>query len=414
MRAKLENFVLYTAVLAPEYTALVSDIDSDVFSTPKTRAIHNAIVCLYNCGAKIDVQLIRAEMDRVGHPAKYMDELISDMQGETLFAKDIGHIVWTLKDMSFRDDLSQSIYSAGEMVAHNEETKSVVDHLEKTIARYSAPQRCFDVSTLDDREEFFGTWGKIKTGFKGIDAMLHGMYDSDLITLAARPGKGKTSMALNILEYVIEVEKKPVIFFSREMCKRQIMARILAKKTAVDYHAIINNTVPAWGVAPLNKCWDDIKKTWSGYFFVDDKTADVKEMCATARTLAVKQKPGLVIVDYIGLCVADGKNANERVSNITGTLKRYAQSAEVPVLALSQLSREVEHRGSSEPQLSDLRDSGSIEQDSNAVLFLWEEEMKMYCTIAKNRAGETGCVRLVFDKERYMFSDFRETYAEAR
>lgn len=413
MRSNIENFVLYTAILAPEYTALICDIDNDVFSSPKTRAVHNAIICLYNCGAKVDAKLVRAELVRVGHPEKYMDEIQAEMSGESLFTRDINQLIWTLKDIAFRDDLTSSISVADKMISHNEETKSVVDHLEKTIARYSAPQRCFDVTNLDDREDFFGEWGKIRTGFKGIDEKLHGMYDSDLITLAARPGKGKTTLALNIIEYVIEVEKKPVILFSREMCRRQIMARILAKKTAVDYHAIINSKVPTWGIEPLNRCWDDIKKNWAGYFFIDDKTADVKDICATARTLATKQKAGLVVVDYIGLCTAEGKNANERVSNITGTLKRYAQSAEVPVLALSQLSREVEHRGSSEPQLSDLRDSGSIEQDSNSVLFLWEEEMKMYCTIAKNRAGECGRVRLVFDKERYMFSDFKEVYTGA-
>ncbi|HNX81957.1 MAG TPA: DnaB-like helicase C-terminal domain-containing protein [Candidatus Omnitrophota bacterium] len=414
MRHQIENFILYTAILAPEYTALICDIDNDVFSSPKTRAVHNAIICLYNCGAKVDAKLVRAELARVGRPEKYLDEIQAEMSGESLFTRDINHLVWQLKDMAFRDDIGESVNVASKMLAHNEETKSVVDHLEKTINRYSAPKRCFDIATIDDREEFFGTWGKVKTGFRHIDEKLQGIYDSDLVTLAARPGKGKTTLALNIIEYVIEVEKKPVILFSREMCRRQIMARILAKKTAVDYHAIINSKVPTWGVQLLNKCWDDIKREWAGFFFIDDKTADIREICATARTLATKQKPGLIVVDYIGLCTADGKNANERVSNITGALKRYAQSAEVPVLALSQLSREVEHRGSSEPQLSDLRDSGSIEQDSNSVLFLWEEEMKMYCTIAKNRAGETGRVRLVFDKERYMFSDFKEVYTGAQ
>ena len=220
-------------------------------------------------------------------------------------------------------------------------------------------------------------------------------------------------MAVNIMEYVIEVEKKPVLFFSREMSKNQLLARIISRKTNVDYHSIMDHKMLDWEKSSVDKAFIDIKTKWKDLHWIDDKTANISDICTTARTVELKQRAGLIIIDYIGLCDARGNNPNERMSNITRQLKLYAQTSGVPVLALAQLNRMVENRTTAEPKLSDLRDSGSIEQDANAVLFLWENaEQEFYCTIAKNRSGECGRVRLRFDKSAFSISDYNYNFVE--
>jgi replicative DNA helicase len=413
MRLKLEHFVLYAAILQTEYAAQVSDLDHEIFTTPMTRAIHNAIVCLYSAGVKIDAKVVSAEMARLGHPENFMMDLIDEMSGESLFTKDMNHIIFTLKDMSFREDLKGNIALVDKMVHTSVETKDIIDSMENCISKYTAPSRAFRIENIGDREEFFGTWGYVQTGFIDLDRMLMGLYNSDLITLAARPGLGKTTMAINIMENVIERERKPVIFFSREMCKKQIIARMLSKRTHVDYHSIIQNKMHDYEVKVVDKAWADIKQNYENLLVIDDKTSSVYDICSTARMMDMKQKPGLIIIDYIGLLEAKGHNPNERVTNITNKLKQFAQNNEVPVLALCQLNRMVESRTSKRPQLSDLRDSGSIEQDSNTVIFLYENDEGDYmCDIAKNRAGKTGEVRLRYDKATYNISNYNYSHVE--
>ena len=413
MRPELESFVLYNSILAPEYLCMVCDMDHEIFSMPHTRSIHAAIISLYEAGAKIDPPLIRAEISRVGGTPNHLDKLIEDMHGKPLYTKDMVHTIWLLKDMAFRDEFVMSVRTAEKLICENAETKDVLKYIENTIARYSSPQRGFRIEDDTDLVEFFGKSQKIKTGISGIDSKLRGIYDSDLIILAARPGCGKTTMALNIMEYVIETEKKPVIIFSREMSKQQLLARIISKKTNVEYHSIIEHNMLDWEKSSVVNAWKDIKTKWKDIHWIDDRTSDISDIITTARMVKLNQKAGLVIIDYLGLCNAKGNNPNERMSNITRQLKLYAQTSGVPVLALAQLNRMVETRNTAEPKLSDLRDSGSIEQDANAVLFLWENaDQEYYCTIAKNRSGECGRTRLRFDKAAFSISDYNYTYIQ--
>lgn len=252
----------------------------------------------------------------------------------------------------------------------------------------------------------------IPTGFKDIDNLLAGFQDSNLVVLAARPSLGKTSLALNIAQYVTVHEKIPVGFFSLESSKEELVDRLLSSQADID----------AWKITTGNLTEEDFKKLGEAYgvlgdapLFIDDTPGlKVSEMRTKARRLQLEQGVRLIIVDYLQLAVSRNlENRVQEVSEISQGMKNIARELNCPVLALSQLSRAVEARGSNRPQLSDLRDSGSIEQDADVVMFLYRVEDEdeespsvgehLRLLIAKHRNGPTGEIDLVFRGNRTRF-----------
>ena len=266
----------------------------------------------------------------------------------------------------------------------------------------------------------------IPTGFRLLDSVLTGLGHGDLIILAARPGMGKTSFALNIATNVAEQQKVPVAIFSLEMTKEQLTNRILSAKAGIDSQAFRTGALSAAD-------WEDLaiasERLHDAPIFLDDTSGlTIPEMKAKIRRVnqdPTRPKIGLIIIDYLQL-MTSGKRIENRVqeiSDITRNLKIMAKEMGVPVIALSQLSRAVEKQGASSghrPQLSDLRDSGSIEQDADCVLFLYREAYyasqqgddapaadsnTAECIVAKNRHGETSTVPLGWDGAHTRFTD---------
>lgn len=254
----------------------------------------------------------------------------------------------------------------------------------------------------------------IKTGYRDLDSMTAGLQRSDLIILAARPAMGKTTLVTNLAYNVATIEKKSVIFFSLEMSKDQLVDRMLADAAGVD----------AWNIRTGNLSDDDFAKLSEAMgemaeapIFIDDTPGlSVLEMRTKARRAAHENELGLIIVDYLQLMQSssprsDGNRVQE-VSEISRGLKLIAREMNVPVIALSQLSRSVETRTPQIPQLSDLRESGSIEQDADIVMFIYREayynpdtdrENLTDLIISKHRNGPTGKVELYFHPERLRF-----------
>lgn len=412
-RHTLECLVLHSGIKYSEYTSIVCDLDRDTFSSSMTRSIHNAMQCVYTCGQKIDNAAIAAEMVRLGQPEQYMDDLIIEQAtGEYVFSQNIPRLIYSLKDLAYREDCLVGFGNKIlQMVCDGTETKEIISEIEHIHGIYSAPNRFFEISNTENVDDLFVRDYGISTGIKGIDDRLHGIYGSDLIILAARPGVGKSTLALNIAEHIIEKEKRPVIMFSREMSKRQICARIYSKKTGISYHDIIRNKMMDYEYSKLKETHLNMISTWKNMFPFDDYTSDIDDILANAKQVKCEIKPGLMIVDYIGLCNTRGINANERMSIITRKLKQFSQETGIPILALSQLNRESSKENRA-PALSDLRDSGSIEQDANAVIFLYydKEKTHFFGNVAKNRSGETGEFELHFDKPSYTISDYKYNY----
>jgi replicative DNA helicase len=258
-----------------------------------------------------------------------------------------------------------------------------------------------------------GTLRGVRTGYRDLDNMTAGLQRSDLIILAARPSMGKTTLVTNLAYNVATVAKQPVLFFSLEMSKEQLVDRMLADASGVD----------AWNIRTGNLSDDDFSKLSEAMgemaeapIFIDDTPGlSVLEMRTKARRAAHEQPLGLVIIDYLQLMQGSGRgdgNRVQEVSEISRGLKLIARELNVPVIALSQLSRLVESRSPQIPQLSDLRESGSIEQDADIVMFIYREayynpeterENITDLIIAKHRNGPTGKIELYFHPERLRF-----------
>jgi len=253
----------------------------------------------------------------------------------------------------------------------------------------------------------------VPTGFTDLDTRLAGMQDSNLLILASRPGIGKTTLALNIALSVATKDKLPVGFFSLEMSKEELVDRLLVGQADID----------AWRLKTGRLSDDDYKKLTEAMgelseapIFIDDTPgASILEMRTKARKLKIEKNIKLLIVDYLQLAIA-GRYYESRVNEVSAIsqgLKNLARELKIPVLAISQLSRAVEQRGTRKPQLADLRESGGIEQDADVVMFLYLEEesedildqnkrlVKLY--IAKHRNGPTGEMDLMFRGDRVKF-----------
>lgn len=261
----------------------------------------------------------------------------------------------------------------------------------------------------------------IRTGYRDLDNMTAGLQRSDLIILAARPAMGKTTLVTNLAYNVATIAKQPVLFFSLEMSKEQLVDRMLADASGVDSWNIRTGNLSDEDFSKLSEAMGEMAEA---PIFIDDTPGlSVLEMRTKARRQAHDSPLGLIIVDYLQLMQASGNHNGNRVqevSEISRGLKLIARELNVPLIALSQLSRSVETRTPPIPQLSDLRESGSIEQDADIVSFIYrpgyyepdnpEVENITDLIIAKHRNGPVGKVQLYFHPERLRFMSLDKTH----
>jgi len=317
-----------------------------------------------------------------------------------------------------------------------EEVESLLDKAEKTI--FSIGQRSLtqaftaikDIlpdtfNRLDELSKNKGALRGLATGFTDLDKKLSGLQKSDLIILAARPAMGKTSLALDIARQIATNQKIPVGIFSLEMSKDQLVDRVLSAQSGVDSWKLRSGNLSSDGpendFTLLQEAMGNLSEA---PLYIDDAgMVNILQMRAMARRLQAERGLGLLIVDYLQLMDSSTKNysAVQQVTEISRALKALAKELNVPVLALSQLSRAVESRTPSIPRLSDLRESGSIEQDADIVMFIYREDKYLEnperrniakIIIAKHRNGPVGEIELYFDENKTTFRNLeRDEYA---
>ena len=264
-------------------------------------------------------------------------------------------------------------------------------------------------------DELFRNKGQlrgIRTGYRDLDNMTAGLQRSNLIILAARPAMGKTTLVTNLAYNIATIEKKPVLFFSLEMSKEQLVDRMLADAAGVDSWNIQTGNLTEEDFAKLSEAMGEMAEA---PIYIDDTPGiTALELRTKARRIAHEGELGLIVIDYLQLLEPTTKTGNrvQEVSEISRALKLIARELNVPVIALSQLSRQVENRDDKRPQLADLRESGSIEQDADIVMFIYREayynpeterENITDLILAKHRHGATGTVELYFHPERLRF-----------
>jgi replicative DNA helicase len=331
------------------------------------------------------------------------------------------HAASEIMDLSFKED---------------EDVDNILDTTEKKIFAVSRKYMNASFSPIDslltdafDRiDELHKQSGKLRgvpTGFNKLDNLLAGLQKSDLIILAARPSVGKTAFALDIARNVATKDKTGVAVFSLEMSKEQMVDRMLCAESGVNLWKMrTGNLSDKESDNDFSKIGESMGVLADSPIFIDDSpTSSIMEIRAKARRLQMEKDLGLIVIDYLQLMEGRGKYGDNRVqevAEISRGLKAVARELNIPVLALAQLSRAVEQSSPAIPKLSHLRDSGSIEQDADVVMFLYrkaadknynendlseEEKNSAKVYIAKHRNGPTGEVGLVFDKNTVSFKN---------
>ena len=306
-----------------------------------------------------------------------------------------------------------------------EDTQTVLDQAEKTIfeiAEGSIRTGFEPVSdivrgtfkSIDELSERREMVTGVATGFEKFEEMTSGLQPSDLIIVAARPAMGKTSFCLNIAQHAGLTGSNSVGVFSLEMSKQQLVMRMLCSEARVDMHRLRSGFISE---KDWSKLIQAVSRLSAARIFIDDSPSlSVLEMRAKARRLKLEHGLDLLVVDYLQLMQGRGRfeNRNQEIASISRSLKGLAKELNIPVVALSQLSRAPEGRGDHRPQLSDLRESGALEQDADVVVFIYrEEEYKetpenkglAELIISKQRNGPTGVVRVAFIKEYTRFEN---------
>ncbi len=433
-----EASLLGAILIDPEAIVKIADlINPEDFFEPKHQKIYQAITKLYDKHEAIDVLTVSNELkndnslDIVGGPS-YLTELTNYVPTAT-HVEEYGNIV---AQKSFRRRLIRASQEISEL--SNDESKEFKELIEEAetkifdVSQKQIKQNVISLETilaesfdrLDDLHKDKKKIRGIPTNFKDLDDKLAGFQRSDLIILAARPSMGKTALALNFAHNIAIKSHQPVLIFSLEMSKEQLVDRLLSMESGVD----------AWALRTGNLTDSDFEKIGTAMgtlseapIFIDDSPGiTVGDLRTKARREAHKRSLGLIIVDYLQLMSGSRKfgsdgNRVQEISEISRSLKIIARELNVPVLALSQLSRSVESRSPQIPQLADLRESGSIEQDADVVAFIYREEYYNSETdrkkitdilIKKHRNGPTGSVELYFDDEKQRFRSIDKKHSD--
>ena len=429
-----EQSVLGAMLIEKEAISRVTEVlKAQDFYREANRTIYDAILDLFNRNEAVDLitvtEVLRRDnkLEGVGGIA-YITSLANAMPTA---ANVLYHAKIVEEKALLRNLINVSTQIAGMGYDGAEDTANILDKAEKMMlevanrrmGRAFTPIKEILFSAFSKIEQLYATKGGITgiaTGFKDFDRLTAGLQPSDLVLIAARPSMGKTAFVLNIAQHVAIREKQSVAFFSLEMSKEQLVQRMLCAEAGIDAQRLRIGELEDNDWKKLVSAADRLSSV--GIFIDDTPGITVMEMRSKSRRLKVEHDLKLIIVDYLQLMQgssSSGKSENrqQEISEISRSLKALARELNVPVVALSQLSRGVESRQIKRPMLSDLRESGSLEQDADIVSFLYREDYynpetdKKNITeiiIAKHRNGPVDTVQLFFHKAFTKFSDLTQ------
>jgi replicative DNA helicase len=408
------------------------------FYYPEHQKIYQVMLDLFQRNVPIDIISVantlkeKESLDRIGGQA-YLSELVSSVPT----ASNINNYATIIQKKRILRDLISASHEIGAIARNEAEDSDVLlDQVEKRIfgiAQKSLTQRFHPIreglektfDRIDQLSKHKGSLRGLATGFTKLDNMLAGLQKSDLIILAARPSMGKSALALDIARNAAVFGKIPVGIFSLEMSQDQIIDRMLASQANVDLWKLRTGRLSEKGEEnDFARIQTALGTLAEAPIFIDDSSGiNILQMRAMARRLQANYGLGLLIVDYLQLMypMNSMQPMVQQVTENSRALKGIAKELDIPVLVLSQLSRAVEQRTPHRPRLSDLRESGSIEQDADVVMFIYREDFYKEnpsqeniadIIVAKHRNGPVGQASLYFDGPRVTFRNLEESSFE--
>ncbi len=406
----------------------------------RTARFYAVIVELERKNLPIDLVTVKQRLNDLGRLERIGgDHALVDIYRTVSTSANAEFYARRIKEMSLRRRLIEVSHEVVEKCHDTaRDTYELMDEVERDVFRVTEKRITSDFKNISDViQEAMDTIGRmyetkkvvtgVATGFTGLDELLSGLHESELIIIAARPSMGKTALALNIANHVVMKEKMPVLFFSVEMPASQLGMRLLCVDAMIDSQRVRTGHISSEELRRLMQSAGRLEKS---PLLIDDTPAiNIFEIRAKARRVAQKQRLGAIVVDYMQLISSLSRiDRHLQIAEISRSLKQIARELSVPVVALSQLSRAVESRTDQRPQLSDLRESGAIEQDADVVMFIYREERVKKesekkgiaeVIVAKQRNGPIGEVELRFWEKFTKFGnldkvhEFDETVAEA-
>ena len=424
--------MLIDARCVPE---VIDQLRPDDFYVKQNREIYETIYSMFNYSLTIDPVTVLENMKQNGvYDENTSRGYLLQLMDTTPTAANVKEYIGILKDKTLLRRVAETAGELTVLIQQGTETgQNVLEAAEQRIyairqgraAQGLTPisQVLLDVyARLEELAASDSAIPGLSTGLTDLDRAISGLNKSDLILLAARPGMGKTSMALNILLEAGKKSGKNVVFFSLEMSREQLALRLISSECFVDNKKLVTGQLSPEDWEKIMVATDSLNR--SHILIDDDSTVSVADILAKCRRV---DNLGLVIIDYLQLMQSaggrqySGENRQQVVSDISRALKIMAKELNVPVLCLSQLSRANESRSNKRPMLSDLRESGAIEQDADIVMFLYREDYYdentenhnlAECIIAKNRHGETRTVELQWLPEYTTFSGIDRRHEE--
>ena len=424
--------MLIDARCVPE---VIDQLRSDDFYVRQNREIYDTIYSMFNYSLTIDPVTVLEHMKQNGvYDENTSRGYLLQLMDTTPTAANVVEYIGILKDKTLLRRVAEAAGDLTALIQQGTETgQDILEAAEQRIyairqgraARGLIPISNVLIDVYDRLTELAASESAIpglSTGLTDLDRAISGLNKSDLILLAARPGMGKTSMALNILLEAGKKSGKNVAFFSLEMSREQLALRLISSECFVDNKKLVTGKLTEEDWEKVAVAADSLNR--SRIFIDDDSSVSVADISAKCRRM---DNLGLVIIDYLQLMQSaggrtySGENRQQVVSDISRALKIMAKELDVPVLCLSQLSRANESRSDKRPMLSDLRESGAIEQDADIVMFLYREgyydkdtpnHNLAECIIAKNRHGETRTVELQWLPEFTTFGNMEWQHDE--
>ncbi len=425
-----EQAVLGALLIDPDAMIQVGDVlKPDDFYADKHRLLFDAMLELYGRREPIDILSLSGKLDDKGQLQDIGGRAyLADLSARVPTSSNAGYYAKLVKQKATLRKLIRAGHNIVQLgVQEDQDVEKLLDQAEQTLFTVSqeslqqnyVPLHSILTDTFNRLDEMHKSEGKLRgvsTGFRDLDNMLGGFQKSDLIILAARPSMGKTGLALDIARTIAVNQKVPVGIVSLEMGKDQLGDRLLCSEAGIDLWKM--RTGKLQNDEDFSKIGRAMGALAEAPLFIDDSAnANIMEVRTKARRLQMEHGVGILIIDYLQLMEGRSRNGDNRVqeiAEISRGLKSIARELNIPIIALSQLSRAVEAQNPPIPRLSHLRESGSIEQDADVVMFIYREdyynkesERKHIADIiiAKHRNGPTGQVQLYFDVERASFRD---------
>ncbi len=413
---------------------ILEEVNSDMFYNDANKKIYEAIKKMYENHIALDITTITEELDKSKNLAAVGGiEYLTDVIDSVVTASNIDYYINIIKEKAI---IRRLINTATDIIteSYNEDENitALLDNAEKSILDVIRSRQTTEFmpigevlknaqSQLEFLSQNKSTISGLETGFYDLDKATSGLHEGEMIVLAARPGMGKTAFALNIATHAAKTTKKAIAIFNLEMSAEQLVNRMISAIGGIEGRKLQNGQLNQNDWKKYNEAVSQLANT--NIYIEDNAAITSNDIRAKCRRLATKPEGlGLIIIDYLQLLTTGGKRPESRqqeVSDISRSIKTMAMELKVPVIALAQLSRNAEKRENNEPMLADLRESGSIEQDADIVMFInrkdyykaktelgKNENVETDIIIAKHRKGGTGKFTVLFEPTMMNFRNY--------